>query len=95
MIISAVTRGVRADLTPYLSAVLNGSAAVGRVLAVLLSRRFNACNECAQNLPIPRLRALGALNILIPYTAVAAVVTYAWPYAHGIDPFVAVAACYG
>jgi MFS transporter, MCT family, solute carrier family 16 (monocarboxylic acid transporters), member 10 len=38
---------------------------------------------------------LGALNILAPYTAAAALITYIWPLAHGTGPFIAVAISYG
>lgn len=41
------------------------------------------------------LICLGSINIMAPFTAVAGILTYAWPYIHGERGYVALAVFYG
>ncbi|KAF7304312.1 MFS domain-containing protein [Mycena chlorophos] len=91
--LSGVQAGINADFSFYLVAIANAGSVVGRIGGGVLADRFGEFNSGygdADNLSIA-----GPLNVLVPMTLVAAVMTFAWPFAQIKGALTAVAVLYG
>ncbi|KAF8065358.1 major facilitator superfamily domain-containing protein [Lyophyllum atratum] len=94
--VSAVELGISASLSFYLVAIANASSLFGRFAAGSLSDRWGKSFflfpsfDCHMTIP-----PLGPANIMIPFTAVAGVLTYAWPFARTQSSLIAVVVLYG
>lgn len=95
--ISAIQVGVSNDFAFYLIAIANGASAFGRISSGLLADRVGACLLQANHARSPwcSYACAGALNVMIPFTTLAAAMTFAWPFATSKGALIAVAVIYG
>lgn len=93
--VSAQFAGVDPNFSFYLLSIANAGSAVGRLGGGILS---DVVGMSAAPAPInfPELIVIsGALNIMIPATFVAGILTYAWPFATSKGGFIVIAIIYG
>ncbi|KAH9484578.1 Aspyridones efflux protein apdF [Psilocybe cubensis] len=78
--VSATDIGISSDFAFYFIAIANASSLFGRYVA------GNLCDK---------LVVLGAMNVMIPFTVSAGIVTYAWPFAQTKSSLIAITVIYG
>lgn len=93
---SATNAGIAPSFDVYLLAIANASSGVGRIMTGLLADRIGKLSylKRMQKL-IHQLRGLGCMSVMIPGTLLAAIVTYAWPFATSLRSLIAVSIIYG
>lgn len=95
--VSAARIGVDSDFAFYFVAIANASSMFGRYAAGYI------CDSIGEwpSLKFTRVRQLnasplpGPMNVMIPFTAAAGIVTYAWPFAQTKASLIAVTVIYG
>ncbi|KAF4608278.1 hypothetical protein EYR40_000622 [Pleurotus pulmonarius] len=86
--VAATAAGISADFSFYLVAIANASSGFGR-----LASGYVADSHVYQIIlmVIPE----GPINAMIPTTAIAGILTYAWPFAQDKSSLIAIAVLYG
>lgn len=95
--ISALVLGIPPDLSFYLVAIANASSLFGRYVSGALSDRIgaNPSNPLTILVRLIVSDILGPMNVMIPFTAAAGILTYAWPFARSQGSLIAVVILYG
>ena len=102
--LSGLLIGIDPDLSFYLLSIANASSLVGRIAGGVFADKYgmhtttvseaHIYDSSSTSLTVSPLQT-GALNVLIPGTLAAGIMTYAWPFAKTEGPLVAVAVLYG
>lgn len=98
--VSAAFEGVDPGFTLYLVSIANAGSAVGRLSSGFLTDAFGTYSRQG----FSSIRALtykfsplaiGPLNVIIPFTTVAAITTFIWPYVTSKGGYIVLALAYG
>lgn len=101
---SATRIGIPSDFAFYFVAIGNASSLFGRFAAGRLSDIIGAFPPLStQALVFPsliltlpvKLAFIGPMNVIIPFTACAAILTYCWPFAETKTTLIVVTVIYG
>lgn len=90
--------GISPSFSFYLVSIANASGGFGRIFCGVISDRFgtNLYNvRLSFLLLILNIVNSGPMNVMIPFTALAAVLTYAWPFAKSEAALIVVDILYG
>lgn len=93
--VSSTAIGLSPTLSFYTVSIANCASGFGRFTAGRLSDRIGRNGFHETMMCFLTLYYAGALNIIIPTTLVAGIMTYAWPYARTAASVVVVAIIYG
>jgi MCP family monocarboxylic acid transporter-like MFS transporter 10 len=94
---SAPSQGVPESLSSYLISITNAGNAIGRLAGGVLGDQFGTY-------PLPSHPSLlthphrirpGPINVMIPASLIAGILTLVWPYTHGIASLFTLAGTYG
>ena len=93
---SAPSQGVPENLSSYLVAAANAGNAVGRLTSGILGDTFGTSSSFPSRF-LTHLHhiALGPINVMIPASFVAGVLTLIWPYTRGTAELFTLAVTYG
>lgn len=93
--ISAAEAGI-SNFSFYLVSIANGCSIIGRLSGGLIADKIG---ESTPRLLAPPLltseACAGPLNVMMPATFVAGILTYAWPFASSVASWVVIAVIYG
>jgi len=98
--VSAMDTGVSPSVAFYFVAIANAASLFGRYAAGLLCDRLGKATrrllsaEFYLTYLLPST-LLGAMNVMIPFTGVAGLMTYAWPFAKSERALIAITIIYG
>ena len=97
--VSATHVGISEDFSFYLVSIANAGSGIGRIGGGILADRFGEPSVLNDSAPFMNYLLttffLGAVNVMIPSTLVAAALTYAWPFAKSKGDFIAIGIIYG
>jgi MFS transporter, MCT family, solute carrier family 16 (monocarboxylic acid transporters), member 10 len=93
--VSATAAHVPADFAFYLISIANAASAFGRIGSGLIGDKIGRCSALHRGCVILTIKMLGALNVMLPFTALAGVLTYVWPFVHSKSGYIALAIFYG
>lgn len=92
--VSATSIGISQNFSYYFISFINASSLLGRFAAGSISDRFGE-NVFIDFYGIDLIDKLGSLNVMIPFTALAGIMTYAWPFAQTEASLIVVTVLYG
>ncbi len=93
--VSAQSQRVPESFSSYLVSIANAGNAVGRLTSGILADRFGTSLRPLSLFTHPHRIALGPINVMIPASLVAGVLTLVWPYTRGTAALVTLAVTYG
>ena len=94
--ISAVSNGVDDAFAFYLVSIANASSLCGRLGGGLLADRIGAYFIICSRIKTDFLTTnAGAINVMTPFTLVAGIMTFVWPFVSGKSNYIAIAIVYG
>lgn len=92
--VSATFVGISPEFSFYLISMANGASLFGRLTAGVTTDKLGRTIR-SLSLRSNSESHSGAVNIIVPFSAVAAIMTYVWPLARSKGSFVAIAIIYG
>lgn len=93
--INAVSQGLTEEFSFYLVAAANAASGFGRCGAGLVSDRVGTSYVTDGSIRLNVDCWTGAINVMIPLTALTGILTYVWPFARTQASLVLVTVIYG
>ena len=93
--VSAISIGISQEFSAYFISFINASSLFGRFAAGSVADRFGESFSVFLASIFFFIVMSGAINVMIPFTSLAGVLTYAWPFARTESSFIAVIVIYG
>ena len=91
--VSAALNGVDSDFSFYLLSIANAASLFGRLLSGFLADRIGAWYFLCNRKQLTAI--LGAVNVMAPFTLLAGIMTYIWPFVRGEAAYIVIALIYG
>ena len=92
---SAHSQGVPESISFYLVSIANAGNAAGRLASGILADQFGTSSSLSPSLITLYHSSLGPINVMMPATLIAGVLTLVWPYTRGTAALVTLAVTYG
>lgn len=86
--------GVDEDFAFYLVSIANAASMLGRLAAGYLADKVGKLSKSMHVFHV-LVWSVGAINVMAPFTCVAGILTYIWPFVYGKTAYIIVAVIYG